>query len=134
MATGFLTEPFHLLVGQTAFEPGAGINSGGGMSLPVQMIACPLAVFAAEEMVESHFPSMRSRSVGGDVTANTIEILVRSSDDHHGVPSNDAVKALFHGKIAWIGPLVIGMNGVEVRGIDHVNINAMIFRSLDSSE
>ena len=82
-------------------------------------------------MVEADFPSMRGGGVGRDVPPDAIEVLVGPSDHHHGIPTDDAVKAFFHGQIARVGALVIRVNRVEVRRFHDLNVNASVFGRLN---
>ncbi len=81
-------------------------------------------------MVEADFPSMGGGSIRGDVPPNAVKVLVRPGDHHHGVPTNDSVKALFHGQITWVGTLVLGMNRVEVRSFHDLNVNPCVLGRL----
>ena len=58
------------------------------------------------------------------MAADAVEVLVRPSDHHHGVPANDAVEAFFHRHITGVGALVVGMNRVEVRCFHHLDVDA----------
>ena len=130
LPTNLLSKVFDLFVRQPAFQPSACVDAGRCMPLPVQMVAGGTVVLASEEMIEADFPSVRHRSIGRDVAANAVKIFVRSGDHHHGVPTNNAVKAFFHGEVPGVGALIFGMNGVEVGGFHHLNVHACILCSL----
>ncbi len=93
------------------------------MTLPVQVVAGRPVVLASEEVVEADLPGVGGGSVGGDVATDPVEVLVRPSDHHHGVPANDAVEAFFHRQITGVGALVFGVNGVEVRCFHHFDVH-----------
>ena len=76
LAADLLSELFDVLVGQSAFEPSTGVDAGGSVALPVQVVAGRAVVLASEEVVEAHLPSVGGRSVGGDVAANAVEVFV----------------------------------------------------------
>ena len=134
LASGFLAERFHLLMGQTTFEPSPGVNARRSMALPIQVIALTSAIFASKEVIEANFPCVRGGSICRDVAPNTFEVLVTSSDHHHCVPSVDAVEAGFEIEVPRIGPLAVWMNGVHVGGVDAVNTNAGILGSANRRE
>ena len=104
------------------------------MTLPVEMIARPVAVLPPEKVVEPQFPCVRGGGVGGNVPPNAVEMLVGSCDHHHGVPPNDAVQALFQRQIAGIGALIVRMNGVEVSGVHSVDFDSRIVGCLHGGE
>lgn len=104
------------------------------MSLPIQVVAGSVTVLASKEVIEAQFPSMRSRGVRGDVAPDAVEILVRSCNHHHGVPSNDAVKAFLQGQVPGKGSLICRMNRVEVCGVDHVDVDTSIVGRRHGSE
>ena len=126
----FLSEVLDLFVRQTALKPGSRIDTGRSVALPVQVIARGTVVLSPEEVIEAEFPCVRHRGVGGDVPANAVKIFVRSSDHHHGVPTNNAVQALFRSEIPGIRALVVGMNGVEVGGFHHLDVHPGVLGSV----
>ena len=128
-----LSEVLNLLVRQTAFQPSSRINAGRGVPLPVQVVARRTVVLAPEEVIEAEFPGVRHRGVGGDMAANAVKIFVRSSDHHHGVPTNNAVQALFRREVTGVRALVVGMNGVEVGCFHHLDVHPDVFGSVHRS-
>ena len=131
LATDLLSELLDVLVGQSPFEPSTSVDAGGSVALPVEVVAGRAVVLATEEVVEAHLPGMGGRSVGGDVAADAVEVLVRPCDHHHGVPAYDAVEALFHRQVTGVGALVVGMNRVEVRCFHHFDVHACVLGGVD---
>ena len=65
---------------------------------------------------------------------DAFEVFVAPGDHHHSIPSNDAVEAGFEVQIARIGALGVWVNGVHVRRVDNVNLNACILGGTHSRE
>ena len=133
LPSDLLSEVLNLFVRQTTFEPSSRINAGRSVPLPVQVVARRTVVLPAEEVIEAEFPGVGNRGVGGNMAANAVKIFVRSSDHHHGVPTNDAVQALFRGEVTGIRALVVGMNGVEVGGFHHLDVHSGVLGSVHRS-
>ena len=121
-----LTEIVDVLIAQAAFKPSTSVDSRRGVSLPIDVIAPAIAIFSSIEVVQSNFPEVRCRCIGGDVAADTIDVFVGPSDHHHRIPAVDGVKALFHLKIAWIGTLHVGSDGVQIRCCRRIDVDTRI--------
>ena len=124
LSTGFSSEGLNLVERKPSLHPSTGVDAGRSVALPVEMITGAVAFFSAEKMVETQFPGVGGGGVGGDVPTDALEVFVGSRHHHHGVPPYDTVKSLFERQIAGVGTLVVGVNGVHVRRVDDVHINA----------
>ncbi len=112
----FLPEMRQVRFAEEALQIGAGIDTGGRVRLHVDQVARAILGARAEEMVEADFEQVGGRRVAGDVAAQFAMRLVGAHHHGQGVPAVDAGDALFHGQIAGEGGLLVGGNGVEVRG------------------
>ena len=65
-----LPEPVELVLGEPALEVGAGVDTGGGVALDVDLVAAAGVVGAAEEVVEPDLVQRGRRGVRGDVAAD----------------------------------------------------------------
>src|SRR5258708_4640388 len=66
----FLPEAVELVLGESAFEEGPGVDAGGRVALEEDLIARFAMVLAPEEVVESDLVEARGRGVGCDVAAD----------------------------------------------------------------
>src|SRR6202167_1548325 len=78
----FAAKVLQLLLGDSAFEIGAGVNSGGGVSLKVDQVAISALVLRVEKMVERDFIKSCSRGESRDMPADAFLKLVGAH--HHG--------------------------------------------------
>jgi hypothetical protein len=113
----FTPELLQVLLSQATLQEGSRIDSRGSMALVVDLIAGLAVVLAAEEVVETHFVEAGSGGVGGQVAANTGEVMIGA--DHHGggVPPDDAADAKLQLLVAGERRFVLGRDGVDVRGL-----------------
>ena len=88
MIAQLVTEIFEMLLGQPAFDKCARIHAGRGVTLVVNKIARLAIVGAVKEMVLADFDQRRERSVGGDVPADVVVVLVGSDDHRESIPAD----------------------------------------------
>ena len=69
LAAGLLAEVVEVVLGQAAFEEGAGVDAGGGVALDVELVAAAVALLAAEEVLEAGLVEPGGGGEGGDVAA-----------------------------------------------------------------
>ena len=96
-----------MLLGQTAFEEGAGIDAGRGVALEINQVAGLVAVAAVEEMVEPDLEQRRQRRIGRDVAADAVVVFVLVRHHGHGVPADQALDAALQRAVAGIGHFLI---------------------------
>ena len=61
LAAHFLTEVEHLLLGDAAFQVGAGIDAGRTVALDVEQVAAALGAVGVPEVVEARGEHVRER-------------------------------------------------------------------------
>ena len=105
---------FDAIMVEAPLHPGAGVKAGTGVTLPVDVVAVPFPVFAAEHVVQTDLPQGGDAGVGGDVPSKAVEVLVGPGDHHHRVPSQRVADARLHVEVARIRRLVCRSDGVEV--------------------
>ena len=88
-----VAEVFELLLRQTSFQEGAGVDARRGVALEVHLIAPLAAAGAADEVVEGDFVQGRRRGVGRNVTADVGIDTVGAHHHGHGVPAHQALDA-----------------------------------------
>ena len=117
VAAGFLAEVFQLVFAEPAFEEGARIDAGRGVTLDVHHVAGMICRSRAPEMVEAHFVQRGRRCVGGQVAAVFARHLV--GVEHHGqrVPADAGLDAFFEFAVTGIRRFVAGGNRVDVGGV-----------------
>src|SRR6185437_10689194 len=115
--TQFVTIIFYLLLADAAFQIAARINTGRGVALEINKIAGLVAVCGMEEMVIANLQHRSQRRVGGNVSANAGIFFVLPMDHGHGVPTDQALDAAFHGAITGIRHLFSHRNRIHVGGI-----------------
>src|SRR3954447_7648527 len=114
MLAQLMAEIFEVLLGQTAFEKGACVNTRRGVALEVDEVAGLIAIRSVEEMIEPNLEQGGQRGVGGDVAANPRVLLILPMDHRHGVPADEALDAPLQPAITGVGELLIDRNRVEV--------------------
>ena len=112
----FLAEVLEMLLGQAAFEEGAGVVAGRDVALEVNLVAGEIVGRRAEEMVVADFVDRGGRGVAGDVAAHADALRVGVGvDDHgHGVPAGVGLDLALQLAVAGILGLLIHRDGVEV--------------------
>ena len=83
-----LPEAVQVLLGQPAFQEGAGVHAGGGVALEEDLVAAAGVVLAAEEVVEAHLVQRGRAGVGGDVPADADVRALGAV--HHAWPRSSA--------------------------------------------
>ena len=86
-------EVVELVFGEPAFEERARVDAGRGVTLEEHLVAVAAVGLAAEEVVEADLVERGRRRVGGEVTAETVEAMVRAVDHHHRVPTDERADA-----------------------------------------
>src|SRR5690606_1275198 len=117
VAIDLLTEVVELLLGETPFEEGAGVDTGRRVSLEVDEVSTMVFTGAAEEVVEPDVVEGCGRGESGDVAAEVGTGLLACAH-HHGqrVPADDAANLTFHVHIARHSLLFASRNGVAIGG------------------
>jgi hypothetical protein len=118
-ATGvgqLLAEPVELAVGQPAFEMGAGIDTGGGVSLEIHVVPTARVVTAAEEVVEAHLVQGRAGGIRRDVPAHADTRTLRPMHHDRGVPAQVGPDSPLDVLIAGELRFPLGGNCVDVVG------------------
>src|ERR1700728_2166527 len=109
------TEVLQLLLGYTALEIRAGINSRGGMALKINNVAVTVFGLGAEEVIEGDFVQRGGGGEGRNMSADTFLDLIGAHDHGQGVPADKALNTPFHFLTAGKRSLVLRRNGVLVR-------------------
>jgi hypothetical protein len=121
LAVDFLAEVEQLLFGQAAFKVGAGVDAGGDVALDVEAVAAVVFALGVPEVVEASAEHVRQRGKGADVAAEVAAFggMVAVGLDHHrhGIPAHVGAQALFDLEIAGAALFLVGLDGVDVRGI-----------------
>ena len=117
MIAQLVAEVLEMLFGEAAFEKSARIHARRSVALEVNEVARLAIVGAVEEMVEADFDQRRQRSVGGDVAADVVVVLVGA--DHHGqrVPADEVLDAPFELTVAGIRDLSCSTGIVLMYGV-----------------
>src|SRR5712672_2560502 len=89
----FAAKIFQLLRGDAAFQKGASVDAGRGVSLEVNGVALEFRGTGAEEMVEADFVERSGTGVGRDVAADIVLDAIGAYDHGEGVPANEALDA-----------------------------------------
>ena len=89
-------EVFQFLLGNAAFEIGAGVHPGCGVPLKIDNVAIARFGLGAKKMIERHFIKRGRRGKRRDMSANAFLKLVGA--DHHGhrIPTHQALDAALH--------------------------------------
>ena len=117
IAARFLAEMLELVFAQAAFEEGARVDAGRGMTLHEHHVAGMLVRRRAPEMVEAHFVQRGRGRVGRQVAAVFARHLV--GVEHHGqrIPADAGLDAFLEFAIAGIRRLVARRDRVDVSGV-----------------
>ena len=113
-ARGFLPEADQLRLAQPAFQEGAGVETGGGMSLHIHKITAMRVGRAMPEMHEAGIVQGCRRLKAGDVAAEFGRCLVGAHDDGNGVPTHQRADPMLDHSVPRMRGLVFRANGVEV--------------------
>ena len=111
-----LAETIELVFAHASFEEGACIDSGGGVTLEIDLVATARVIAATEEVVETDFVQRGARCVGRNVSTHTNTGTLCAVNHDRGVPTNVGANATFNKFIArepWFG---LWRNGVDVVG------------------
>ena len=103
-----------LLLGQPALEERAGVDPGRRVALVEDLVAAPLPVLAAEEVVEAGLVQARRARIGREVAADARELRVRAQHHRHGVPAHDPADAQLHGLVTREIGLLLRADRVDV--------------------
>ena len=112
-------EVVELIFGEPSLQERARVDAGGRVTLEVDLVAETAVALAAEEMVEADLVQRRRRRVRREVTAQTVETMVRAVDHRDGVPTYERADATFDVFVAGEPRLLLGRDGVDVIGRDH---------------
>ena len=113
-------EVLQVLLVQTAFQEGPRIDARCGVPLEIDRIARVVWSAGVEEMIEAHFEQGRAGSVGGNVPADAVALLVGPHHHGHGVPADDALDAPFDVAPPGKHRLAIGRDGIDVGGVGRI--------------
>ena len=117
LAVHFLAEIENLLLGDAAFQKGAGVNAGRGMALDKHQIAAMRVARRAPEMHEADIIERGCGLEGGDMAAEFGGNLVGLEHDGGGVPADRGAYFCFDGAGARRLGLVGRMDGVAIGGV-----------------
>ena len=116
-AAQFVTEVLQLLFGQAAFQERAGVNARGSVSLKIHQVPRLVAVGGVKKVVEADFQQGGQRCIRGNMPANAGIVLVLTHHHRHSIPAQEAFDAALHGPVARVGLLIVGPDGVDIRGV-----------------
>ena len=108
-----------LILGEAALEERAGVDAGRGVTLEEHLVAEAAVGLAAEEVVEADLVERGRRRVRGEVTAETVEAVVRAVDHRHRVPADERADAALDVLVAGEPRLLLGRDRVDVVGLHH---------------
>ena len=111
-----LAETIELVFAHASFEEGACIDSGGGVTLEIDLVATARVIAATEEVVETDFVQRGARCVGGNVSTHTNTGPLCAVNHDRGVPTNVSANTTFNKFIAREPRLGLRRNGVDVVG------------------
>src|SRR4029453_18742185 len=111
------TEILEALSGKPPFEERAGVNARRRVALEVDDVAVVVVALALEEVIEADFVERRGRSIGRDVTADSVLELVGFDDHRQRVPSDEALDPPLDLAAARERRLVRRWNRVDVGGV-----------------
>ena len=110
----FAAELVQLIGRQPSLDVTARVDPGRRVALEVDHVAAAGMILTAEEVVEADLVQRRRRSVGRNVPADAVIVLIRLDDHRHRVPANDRLDPPFNVEIAGIRRLFLDRNGVDV--------------------
>ena len=104
---------------------------GRGVTLEEDLVAEAAVGLAAEEVVEADLVERGRRRVRREVTAETVEAMVRAVDHRHRVPADERADAPLDVLVAGEPRLLLGRDRVDVVGGDHRrDADALLARAL----
>ncbi len=109
------TEKRQLLLAQTAFHEGPGVDARGGVALEVHLVAGLTVGLAAEEVVEPDLVEAGRAGEGGQVAADPLGGVVGPHHHDGGVPADVGPDAPLDVLVAGKPRLEVRGNGVDVR-------------------
>ena len=119
---------------KTPFQKGPGVDTRGGVSLKVNLVPRAAVILAAEEVVKTHFVQRGRRSVGGDVSSNTVVDHVGPGYHDRRVPANQAADALLDPLISREQGLFFRRDRIDVRSLNELgNPNVQHSGSIEDS-
>ena len=118
-AEDLAAEPVEVVLGETAFEVGAGVDPRRGVALQEELVAGATVALAAEEVVEADVVERGRRRERREVTAEPVEAVVGAVDHRHRVPADRGADAALELLVAGEPLLVLGRDRVDVVGRDH---------------
>ena len=92
---------------------------GRGVALEVDLVAVAAVALAPEEVVEADLVQRGGGGVGGKVTAEPVELVVRAVDHDHRVPADECADPSLDVLVAGEPGLLLARNGVDVVGLHH---------------
>ena len=111
-----LAESVHFLFGEAAFQEGARVGAGGGVTLEEDVVAAAGVVLAAEEVVEADLVEGGDGGVGRDVSADLDAGALGARHLDGGVPADPAAVFALHGFVAGEVRFLVNGDGVDVGG------------------
>ena len=111
-----LAESVHFLFGEAAFQEGARVGAGGGVTLEEDVVAAAGVVLAAEEVVEADLVEGGDGGVGGDVSADFDAGALGARHLDGSVPADPAAVFALHGFVAGEVRFLVNGDGVDVGG------------------
>jgi hypothetical protein len=114
VAVHLLAEVVELLLGDPAFQIGAGIDARRRMALKEHQIAAMILGPGLEKVVVAHVHQGRRGGKGGDVPAQLGGEPVGLHHHGHGVPAHEGANAPLHGPVAGKLFLLGDRDGIEI--------------------
>ena len=110
-------EVVELALSQPTFQECAGVDAGRGVALVEHLVAHPLRVLAAEEMIEADFVEAGRRGIRREVAADPSRSVVRPQDHGCRIPTHHAADSQLHRLIARKVGFLLGRDRVDVAGL-----------------
>ncbi len=109
-----------LLLAQSSFHEGAGINPRGGMPLEVHQIATKILAGGPKEMIEANVIERRGGGKARNVPAEFGGLAIGPHHHCHSVPAYERTNPVLNRGIARKSGLHVGRNRIDVGGIGGV--------------
>src|ERR1041384_1929474 len=116
----FLPEVLEVMFVQPPLHKRARVHARRRVALEIHQVGLPVAIAAAEEMVEADFVQRRARRKRRDVAAEPAVNAVGVDDHRHGVPADEALDAPLQLAVAGIRRLLVRRDGVDVRRVERI--------------